>query len=658
MKKLFFFLSAIALLGLTAACVEQAEVNPNYDAASNSVKTAFTINVATQVQTKASDATAQVNGKFRGMDDMKLFVVKDNPSSESAEFMREYRYDLGTLGVEEITATQSSKFYDITIPTGVNNMVFYAKATDNKEPREGKIYYSVGVKKDETHFDIWPVLGTEYVEGEGVNVNLDGFTDGASTLGDILNVIINTEGWAEFAAEDEDNVLSQIYQNMVGIGDAENTNGSGFAVQGMIQDIYDACQGVINGKYPPMASDESKALAADIVKNILALPFIDVTDNNEVTLKNGLADFPCKLGLPSGIAQLGYKEGGFYYLGVEEGTNLMGTGTANTTLPEKIAYPVELCYWVSSPLRVNEAEVAESDYPSTVTTWAADNWGGTWEKNGTVKASTHSVALQNNIQYGTALLKTSIKFDEATLRDNRKAIMEERKMNEEDMEITLGKDSYFTLSGILVGGQPNKVSWTWAPQDQTDFSYVIYDNYLENGNPVDLPTDTKTTVGPFNTMVFDNLKFGADTKGQDKVLIALELQNHAGVDFWGRDNIVRDGATFYLLAELDVNGQDVDVTKVKYPVNTDGNGLRFPPFKADGSNDQVIRAFMQDFATDVTVTIGPDALKNAYSTVPNLREVEMTFGLSVDLEWSAGPVFDLKLGVPTNNNDNTGTAGN
>ena len=36
----------------------------------------------------------------------------------------------------------------------------------------------------------------------------------------------------------------------------------------------------------------------------------------------------------------------------------------------------------------------------------------------------------------------------------------------------------------------------------------------------------------------------------------------------------------------------------------------------------------------------------------------MTFGISVDLEWSAGPVFDLKLGVPTNNNDNTGTAGN
>lgn len=657
MKKLFFFLSAIALLGLTAACVEQAEVNPNFDPASNSVKTAFTINVATQVQTKASDATAQVNGKFRGMDDMKLFVVKDNPSSENAEFMKEYRYDLGTLGVDEITASQSSKFYDITIPTGVNNMVFYAKATDNKEPREGKIYYSVGVKKDETHFDIWPVLGTEYVEGEGVNVNLDGFTDGASTLGDILNVIINTDGWAAFAAEDEDNVLSQIYQNMVGIGDAENTNGSGFAVQGMIQDIYDACQGVINGKYPPMASDESKALAADIVDNILALPFIDVTDNNEVTLKNGLVDFPCNLGLPSGVAQLGYNPNkGFYYLGTEDGTDLMGAGSA--TLPEKIAYPVELCYWVSSPLRVNEAEVAESDYPSTVTTWAADNWGGTWEKNGTVKASTHSVALQNNIQYGTALLKTSIKFDEATLRDNRKAIMEERKMNEEDMEITLGKDSYFTLSGILVGGQPNKVSWTWAPQGQTDFSYVIYDNFLENGKPVDLPTDTKTTVGPFNTLVFDNLKFGADTKDQEPIYIALELQNHAGVDFWGRDNIVRDGATFYLLAELDVNGQDVDVTKVKYPVNTDGNGLRFPPFNEDGSNKEVIRAFMQDFATDVTVTIGPDALKNAYSTVPDLREVEMCFGLSVDLEWSAGPVFDLKLGVPTNNNDNTGTAGN
>lgn len=648
MKKFFFFLSALALLGLTAACVEQSEVNPNFNPVSNSVKTAFTINVATQVQTKASDETAQISGNFRGMDDMKLFVAKANPAGDDGEFINGYRYDLGTLDAEKISANKSSQFYDITIPTGVNNMVFYAKATNNGNDGEGKIAYNVGVKKDETHFDIWPILGTKYVEGEGVNVDVEDFADGAEELTEILNAIIGSDGWARFAGNEEnkDHVLAQVYNNMIGIGDAENTNGSGVAVQGMVQDIYDACQGVINSTYPPMASEESKALAGEIVGVIAE--YFNVTDNNGVSFKTAaLANFPCDLGLPSGVAQLGYnlkEKEGFYYLGVDEGTDLMGAGSA--TLPEKVAYPVELCYWVSSPLRVNENEVAESDYPSTVMTWAADNWGGTWVKNGTVKASTHSVALQNNIQYGTALLKTSVKFDNTILKDNRKVIMKEQGIEEEDMEIELGSDSYFTLSGILVGGQPNKVSWTWAPQGETQFNYVIYDNFLENGEAVDLPVDTKTVKGPFNTMVFDNLKPGGSTKDQPAVVIALELQNHAGKDFWGKDNLVRDGATFYLLAKLDVNGDDVNLDEVKYPVNTDGNGLRFPPFKEDGSNDQVIRAFMQDFATDVTITIGPDALKEAYSTVPNLNEVEMCFGLSVDLEWSAGPVFDLKLGTP------------
>lgn len=648
MKKFFFFLSALALLGITAACVEQSEVNPNFNPVSNSVKTAFTINVATQVQTKASDETAQITGNFRGMDDMKLFVAKANPAGDDGEFINGYRYDLGTLGASEISADKSSRFYDITIPTGVNNMVFYAKATNNGNDGEGKIAYNVGVTKAETHFDIWPILGTKYVEGEGVNVDVEDFADGAEELTEILNAIIGADGWARFAGNEEnkDHVLAQVYNNMIGIGDAENTNGSGVAVQGMVQDIYDACQGVINSTYPPMASEESQELAGVIVDVIAE--YFNVTDNNGVSFKTAaLANFPCDLGLPSGVAQLGYnlkEKEGFYYLGVDEGTDLMGAGSA--TLPEKVAYPVELCYWVSSPLRVNENEVAESDYPSTVMTWAADNWGGTWVKNGTVKASTHSVALQNNIQYGTALLKTSVKFDNTILKDNRKVIMKEQGIEEEDMEIELGSDSYFTLSGILVGGQPNKVSWTWAPQGETQFNYVIYDNFLENGEAVDLPVDTKTVKGPFNTMVFDNLKPGGSTKDQPAVVIALELQNHAGKDFWGKDNLVRDGATFYLLAKLDVNGDDVNLDEVKYPVNTDGNGLRFPPFKEDGSNDQVIRAFMQDFATDVTITIGPDALKEAYSTVPNLNEVEMCFGLSVDLEWSAGPVFDLKLGTP------------
>ena len=654
MKKIFFFLSAIALMGLTAACVEQSEVNPNFDPIANSVKTAFTINVATEVQTKASANTVQDKKPFRGMDDMKLFVVADNPAAASAEFIKGYRYNLGTLAANEISATQSSKMYDITIPTGVNNMVFYAKATDNTEPREGKIYYSVGEKKDETHFDIWPVLGTQYVEGEGVNVDTDDFVESAEAIAGILTTIFGVDGWSEF--DEQLSPLANAYYEVTRLGVTDPFNGSGEAVLGILQDIYDICDNILN---PNMLepSKEATALAGDIAAAIEA--YFNVSEGKLSFKDSDLADFPCNLGLPSGCAQVFFdpQNEQFFYAGFDQGSPVIGD---LGTMPDKIAYPAELCYWVSSPLRVNENEVAKTDFPTTVLTWAQDNWGNGWVKDGTVQASTHSVALQNNIQYGTALLKTSVQFDATTLKDNRKAIMEERDVEEEDMEITLGVDGNFTLKGILVGGQPNQVSWNWAPMGQTDFSYVVYDNYLEDGNPVDLPTDTKTLKGPYYTMVFDNLAFGKETADQSKVYVALELVNNTK-DFWGKDNMIREGATFYLVAELDVNA--ADLSKFNYPAN----GLRFPPFACDYadnatsgaagtdySNHEVIRAFMQDFATEAIITIGVDALKEAHSTVPNLREVEMSFGLSVDLDWSAGPVYDLKLGVPTN----TGADGN
>jgi hypothetical protein len=55
------------------------------------------------------------------------------------------------------------------------------------------------------------------------------------------------------------------------------------------------------------------------------------------------------------------------------------------------------------------------------------------------------------------------------------------------------------------------------------------------------------------------------------------------------------------------------------------------------------------------MTIGATSLQSAYATVPDLRSVAMTFGLSVDLEWQTGATFDITLGGQTTT---TGTTGN
>jgi hypothetical protein len=75
-----------------------------------------------------------------------------------------------------------------------------------------------------------------------------------------------------------------------------------------------------------------------------------------------------------------------------------------------------------------------------------------------------------------------------------------------------------------------------------------------------------------------------------------------------------------------------------------------PPYDENGNtckdNPVYVRVFMQDFITNVNFTIGQDALKSAYVTVPDLRSSSMSLGLSVDLEWKEGLSFDnVPLGV-------------
>ena len=76
-------------------------------------------------------------------------------------------------------------------------------------------------------------------------------------------------------------------------------------------------------------------------------------------------------------------------------------------------------------------------------------------------------------------------------------------------------------------------------------------------------------------------------------------------------------------------------------------GYRIPPVTvSEGTTTMnlVPRVFMHDFTTKMNVTLGPNALKLAYATVPDLRPTQMFFGLSVDLTWKAGASFDVEIG--------------
>jgi hypothetical protein len=48
--------------------------------------------------------------------------------------------------------------------------------------------------------------------------------------------------------------------------------------------------------------------------------------------------------------------------------------------------------------------------------------------------------------------------------------------------------------------------------------------------------------------------------------------------------------------------------------------------------------------TTATFKIGANSLKNAFTTVPDLRTSQTSLGLSVDLNWRSGLSFEAALG--------------
>ena len=312
-------------------------------------------------------------------------------------------------------------------------------------------------------------------------------------------------------------------------------------------------------------------------------------------------------------------------------------------------YPAELCYFGNSPVRTNSNQVRPADYPNGVANWKNNGkWAG-WDGTHVI-STTQAVAMKNNINYGTSLLKTQIGYSASTLYDNNHNIQKYKDSSisdesEPNKQITVSGTS-FQLKGILIGGQSKKVGWNYLPKAVTapemNPQGYIYDSSIASTS---IPETGFST--PNYTLVFDNFNATAATssQSQDKVYIALELVNNTGDDFFGKHGLVRKGGTFYLIGELDPASKVPTWADSDHPL---------PPYNSDGTTNKVARVFIQDYMTSVNFTIGEYSLQHAYLTVPDLRYSSLTLGLSVDLDWQAGIDFGNVLvgGGDVNNTPN------
>lgn len=625
MKKNFksAFLSAIALLGAVSfsACSSSDDVidNPNYDPATNTVKTAITMNVGHGgEQTRmASEVTQNNNKPFRGMYNVYIYPASvytgENAYAQITAGSSILAPIVSNQTIEAITALQSNKTYsNVQVLIGTNNFLFYGRAgSASTAPTDFATKLSNGYTM--------PTFPTASTTTAGISFAAQQIADPSSAdwtgpIGVLTNYLNNIKD--AFAGTITNAPFESLRVDFMKASTPRA--GSADAVLATVQHMYST----IEGFYSSLSAGE-QTIATAVKNAIIAAPAsFDGTTISWATTGSSLlsaTNFPANLGLPLGAAQYQYNSTAFEYV------TTASPSVANTPVADFV-YPSELFYFTNTPLKETSGNVT---WPQTTSTWQGADYTG-WTD--AVQASSKNIALVNNVQYGVAQLATKVKCTPDTdgkLYDNSA----EKDPNATSNKAITYTDNMFPLTGVLVGTQPSTVGWNFLPTGT--FTKCIYDKNVttySNGSEVKIYANSSDYSGPNYTLVYDNN--GYINSGDASVNVCLEFTNNSGEDFYGRNGLIKNGQTFYLVGKL-------DVTSKSAPTMSTG-AVYYPSVD--------LRVFIQDYTTTAQCEISAGSasskgsLANALSCIPDLKAVTQTIGLSVDLQWTPGLTYDVALG--------------
>ena len=629
MKKNFKYalLSAIALVGAVSfsACSSSEEVvdNPDYNPETNSVKTAITLSIDPNgsAKTRMAAAIAQVGSNtFRGMQDIWLIPSTDEIGASTSTASK---IELGTIAATGgfDSDKESQKTYaDKEVPVGTTNFLLLGKATQGsvstvaQKLTNGYTTNNIGAGNAFTAGTVGAIaINAEIIAPvSGTTPALtEDWTTPATNLASYLTTIANAEGWSTTENANLQNIRSTFLNTSL-------TAGSSASVLLTLQKLYNAVEGT---------DAISSAIRTAILEN-LQVKSTSTDHPYELEWKSGATvsdNFPVNLGLPEGAAQYQWNttDSKFDYVTTP-------TLNASSTPVMDIVYPNELYYLTSTALKATDTKTIT--WPASVDAWTNETWSD-WGPS--VLSSSKNIALSNNIQYGTALLSSTVKVEATTLYDNAKAVDPDQP--EENRAITV-TDNSFPLTGVLVGGQPSSVAWNFLPSG-TEFAKVVYDSNVSG-----IFANATTASAKNYTLVFDNLT--SDNEQKD-VNICLEFTNNSGSDFYGSNGIILKGQKFYIVGKLTIGNNSFPFPTVG-SVQTTASDIA--SITRSYYPSLTPRVFIQDFETiaNFTLTAGDantaGSLGKAIVTIPDLRSTNQTLGLSVDLSWRPGLTFDINLG--------------
>lgn len=598
MKKLssFFLMGTVALagLGVMSSCSSDdlgndPTTNPGETKA---VKTQFALNIPrANGGTRMSGDNAQANKNFLGMEDIRMYSFKGEPTASSTSTAT---FTLANIA-SGISETASSKIYsDVSVPVGTTHFLFYAHApqgtTDTEKFAKGVLTFTAPT--------------TDATATSGISAALVAVkgTDATSqtALLNILNGVAGVNGWATAGATSE---LGKLYAKYTSA-----KAGSANSIRLTLQSLYNNLGGIVTGANAD-AQTVAKAIRTKIEESFNKTTATDGYVTLAYKATGDVSKYPNNINLPDGAVQLSFDATNkFTYAATSSLTGIQNLNASN------ICFPASIYYFQSSDLAATAKELETNQWPTTTTNWTAAT--APWLKDAnsladgwtvSVLPTTRSIAMRQNINYGVANLATTVKCGAASLPDNTDLTVTDPSEFPGTVAVPAAG---FTVTGLLIGGQPTKVGFNFQPASNDAFDYTIYDKELTG---IVAKNGVASTTN--YTIVLPNDK-GRGVADQNKVNVAIELTNNSGVAFRGADGIIPAGGKFYLVGQLNPDAKTIE-------------GVTNPA------------VFMSDYKTTMNLNI--TSLKSAYNTIPDLRSTKLQLGLSVDLDWQAGLQFDVEI---------------
>ena len=583
--KTLAYLMAAAMVSAFAmtSCKDKTELAEQGQGSYNgeTVKTEFAIALPNQVAgapSRMPSASAQVNcpTQFQGITGITLVPF----DKQGAILGTDTRLGNNIALIEDVASSDIAKpshakvYSDVSIPLSTASFLFYAKSAAAGTKFEVGSIVPSNLTNDNPSafaFDLEQIQATPSIMTASDAV-------GGKLLQYLTNVAIAADGASKawYAYTDGDNAslkaMFDTYKTMHGL--------SSFEVSRVLTDI--------NRSLKPL-DDGVDNLPHAIRVAIANATYATVNAGNDsVELISALNNFPGSYDLPDGSIDIKW-----------DGTNhrFVVGDYANMASPDKYVYPAQLWYYVNSTIKTSNT--SKQTMYDNVNNWAAILAAHTDAVS--VNSRTRAVAIENAVQYAVARLDVQARLKAATLVDNSESA--------EGIATNVDCSAGFPISAVLVGGQ-QQVKFDFTTNTAAP-EYTIYDNVMastreETPAPMVALYSTTTYSAMNHTLVLEN--------GTGDVMVALEMTNTTGHDFYGAANqLIPKGGKFYVVAKLEAS-------------------------EADETDDHV---FKQDFVTTAKLTLKD--LKSAYNTIPDLRTPKLELGFSVDLTWQDGHEYEFEF---------------